>query len=74
MTFIIATILDSMEQLTPLPPLSNDEDARRAKRAILASMKWEVGGGGGVERGGPYIPFIWSKIAATHRSHYLIYN
>ena len=29
-----------MEQLTPFPPLSNDEDARRAKRAILASLKW----------------------------------
>ena len=33
-----------MEQLSPIPPQSNDEGAKEQKRAILASLKW----GGGV--------------------------
>ena len=45
------------DQLTPLPPQSNDEGANEQKRAILVSLKcW------GGERGGPDVPFILSKI------------
>jgi len=29
-----------MEQLSPIPPQSNDEGAKEQKRAILASLKW----------------------------------
>lgn len=46
----------------------------KSKARHFGINEMRSGGGGGVERGGPYIPFIWSKIAATHRSHYLIYN
>jgi len=31
------------EQLTPFPPKSNDEGAKKQKRAILASLKWGEG-------------------------------
>ena len=46
---------NKMEQLTsfPSPLLSSDEAARRAKRAILASLN--LGGGGGV----PNVQFIF---------------
>ena len=32
-----------MEQLSPIPPQSNDEGAKEQKRAILASLKWGEG-------------------------------
>ena len=45
------------EQLTPFPPQSNDEGARRPKPAILASLKW---GGGEVEMFHSFCPRLYS--------------
>ena len=45
-----ATILDSIKWNSQPPSPPKQEDARRAKRAILASLKWGGGGGRGVEK------------------------
>jgi len=51
-----------MKQLSPFPLESNDEGAKKQKRAILASLKWGVG----VGKGGPDVTFILSKIVASN--------
>ena len=52
------TILDKKGTINPLPPQSNDEGTKGQKRAIFGII--EMGG-----RGGPDVPFIFSKIVAS---------
>ena len=47
-----------MEQLSPIPPKSNDEGAKEQKTRHFGII--EIGG-----RGGPDVPFILSKIVGA---------